>query len=695
MRVGLLLAVVRAAEISPTNKQHSVALTLHALQMHATRSPARRLALVEAALRISDSPPLSTQPYLRELEGIYLKLRDGGAASNWSAAFSLPRDSAIGFCDHIRRIRRLDAWVDPVTLRVTPVANPPQLKVGVSSSAKIAQISATNYRAAPAQLDVDLTVKGKPVSLVVFGDNGVGKSTIVSALELACQGTVGRVSPTLADASLSLINLASRDEQATVAVTLSNGSRLARTVELVEGRWRVSGGHTLFDFSLSPITLQRADLVRFLSTPASQRGQLFVGQFAAEGTDDLGRAARERLKDAKAARRQFVNDLAGRAGHSPRVGSAYVNAMLNAIYLNGMSREQAKESRVRLPPEYADTLNRYRELEREVSEAKAMADRLPTEGLQSHVKQVKRLGNILGDVDAPLTQALVTVTGYTFVDRVEVTIGRSGALSLDMKVHLRNGKSVAPEQLFSEGVQDLLAILFFIEVAKAAAIRGQARVLVLDDVIQSVDATVRRKLLNHIVTDLKNWQLIITCHDRLWRDHVREALHKAGMEHREIAIRSWDFTEGPVFYTDQADASADLRAQIRRAGPRAVAGSAGLLLETMCNHLSWILPVSIPRARNDRYALGELWDSVTSKAKNSPELAALFNDIDKMVSLRNQLGAHYNQVADAIADAEADQFADLVLRLWDRVFCAECSDYVSKQRSKTYSCRCGSVRFTT
>jgi hypothetical protein len=366
-----------------------------------------------------------------------------------------------------------------------------------------------------------------------------------------------------------------------------------------------------------------------------------------------------------------------------------------AAVLGGETEAQWCQTHPRLPAAYAEERNRYRELEREVSESREAAKQLPGAELQSHAQQVRRLGELLGDIDSSLTEALVSVTGYSFVERVEVMVGGAGALALQMKVHLHNGTSVTPEHIFSEGVQDLLAILFFLEVAKAAALRGQANVLILDDVIQSVDATVRRRLLQHITTDLKNWQLIITCHDRLWRDHVREALHKQDIQHREIAIRSWEFTSGPSITVGQSDPSTDLRHLVRQASPRSVAGAAGLLLETMCDRLSWTLPVTVTRTRGDRYTLGELWNSVTSKAKNSPELGMLLGEIDRIVSLRNQLGAHYNEIAESIADAEADRFGDLVLDLWDRVYCSLCSDYVSKEKSKTYTCRCGAVRFTT
>ena len=59
---------------------------------------------------------------------------------------------------------------------------------------------------------------------------------------------------------------------------------------------------------------------------------------------------------------------------------------------------------------------------------------------------------------------------------------------------LKNNQTADPLGLFSEANLDLLAFLIFLAVAKEAAERGQARLLVLDDVLQSVDAVFRARV---------------------------------------------------------------------------------------------------------------------------------------------------------------------------------------------------------
>ena len=154
------------------------------------------------------------------------------------------------------------------------------------------------------------------------------------------------------------------------------------------------------------------------------------------------------------------------------------------------------------------------------------------------MRQVQRLATLVGDLSEPLTQVLVQITGYKHVERLEVVIGRT-ALALELIVHLDNGITARPEQLFSEGVQDLIAILFFMEIAAAAADRGQARVLILDDVIQSVDSSIRVRLLEFIAESFDDWQAPDHLPRQVWREQVRSVLRRAGHQFVEADIRSW------------------------------------------------------------------------------------------------------------------------------------------------------------
>lgn len=69
--------------------------------------------------------------------------------------------------------------------------------------------------------------------------------------------------------------------------------------------------------------------------------------------------------------------------------------------------------------------------------------------------------------------------------------------------------NLRPEDVLSEANLDLLALLVFTSIAKAAAEQAQDRVLVLDDVVQSIDTTIRTRLLEYLASHLADWQLVM------------------------------------------------------------------------------------------------------------------------------------------------------------------------------------------
>jgi len=145
---------------------------------------------------------------------------------------------------------------------------------------------------------------------------------------------------------------------------------------------------------------------------------------------------------------------------------------------------------------------------------------------------------------------------------------------------------VTPSQILSEANLDLLALLVFVSVAQEAATRGQARVLVLDDVLQSIDPVVRRSLVDYLLTSLDGWQLIFTAHDALWRRRLRAQLLQVGVPLVEVECKTWNFESGPTIVTPTRDDLSPLRNAMLTGDVGAICAEAGLLQEFMCNELS-------------------------------------------------------------------------------------------------------------
>ncbi|GAA1434380.1 hypothetical protein GCM10009616_28640 [Microlunatus lacustris] len=573
---------------------------------------------------------------------------------------------------------------------------------GQQSKARITSASLQGFRGCPKPLVLSLEdAEGKPRSLVLSGDNGVGKSSLVSAIEFACQGSVSRISLLSAPGSPEVVTLTGEDAMAHVEVKLSDGRSLKRTVRRTEnGFFDVTGDAVMSDFSLAPMSLQRSDIVGFLTSSPNDRGRLFIDHFRgnahSESPVDTHLHLKQRAESLRAVRRSLVLKLAAKLNLEVAVGNDAQRDLEEVIrrgYLDGLSQAEWIAKTGTDHPEAGRVRAEFEVLSSELQELNRLVKAAEAGSVAAYPERIKRFKALLGDLDSPLTRAVQEITGYRHIKSLQVRFGKPSSVGLDISVTLENGRSTSPERVFSEGVQDLIAFLFFLEVARAAAHRGQARILILDDVIQSVDASVRVRLMDYILREFADWQLLITVHDKAWREQLKEMLQARQHRHVSVTIRAWSFDDGPRLWADQSDESMTLRSALESSIHSAVAAEAGWLLERTCDRLSWTLPVSLKRTPSDRYTLQPLWDT-TSKVLRRTNAAQAVLEVERWLHLRNLLGAHYNDFAKSLADSDADAFARAVLELWEAVWCRNCRTWISGNESAGWRCKCGTVEVT-
>lgn len=297
-------------------------------------------------------------------------------------------------------------------------------------------------------------------------------------------------------------------------------------------------------------------------------------------------------------------------------------------------------------------------------------------------KRVERVGD-------EITRAFLQVTGAKHVRRLHVAFAESGPLSLDLVVTLSNGRACFPQQVFSEGFRDLIALLFFLAVSREAANEGQARVLVLDDVLQSVDSGVREGVMEYIIDSFPDWQLVITIHDRLWLERLRVLLSRKGHRFVDHRISRWSFGDGPVMDGGAPAQLAALERAFAAADVASICSEAGRALELAASQLSWRLATSVIRKKDDKYTLADLWPGIV-KALRRSDVRELVAKIEKVTDLRNLVGAHYNEWAQALPLSEADAFGGSVAAFFRSMFCTECHDWVERVAAPSrLVCRCG------
>lgn len=296
---------------------------------------------------------------------------------------------------------------------------------------------------------------------------------------------------------------------------------------------------------------------------------------------------------------------------------------------------------------------------------------------------------VISKAESRITESFQAISRCDFLDKIELLCGDISATSLSINVHLKNGRCCSPHHIFSEANLDLLVLLVFLSLAKEAAEKTQAKFLILDDVLQSVDSTIRVSIVDYLLKEFSDWQLIFTVHDRLWRSQLCDLFRRNNHEFIESEIVRWNFDNGPTIFNTSKDIDYFLLEAIEAGQVVNICSQAGLLLEEVCDKLSSILPTSIIRKKGDKYTLGDLWPGIYKTLKKT-NMKVVVDEVDKWLHLRNLVGAHYNEWARSLSLQEAQLFAEAVLHIFWEVRCNKCFRWIEPlgSQGKHWACRC-------
>ncbi|MGC4808429.1 AAA family ATPase [Micromonospora sp. DT233] len=659
----------------------------------------------------------------QEIDKRILQLDRGGARAILNNVLDLRRDQL----DRLAERLRMGLTAHPEGVRLPEVPSSPSEEpsaadlianaadrqaVAVSQSAltsvaydlsevdlRVRKVTFSGFRGSPQDSSLPFVERNQAASAIIFGENGVGKSTITDAIEFALQGRLGRSTNFDSPLGPALRSIAS-NHPPVAAVELTDGTTIRRTA-------RDSPGNVLMaeptdvrpGFRLAPITIKRSDILQFLDTEALERGSTLLDYFPADAeslalrpADEIHRAKAE-MTELRIKRQSYASELADALKAKPDdlLAADSFKRYIRQKILGGISWEDFE-----LTNGWDDIPERTRFLiaalgktHNELRQRKKIVNR-PAQILNpiKYNAQTVQLRSALEEVGAELTSALARIGHDYPLSRIDVVFGESGPLSLDIVVRLNNGTNCFPQQLFSEAYRDLIALLFFVSVAKKASLRGQARILILDDVLQSVDATIRHAFMDYLLDEFPDWQLIVTVHDRLWREQLRDLFHAHDHSFIEHRIESWSFEGGLSFSKPNSDLlTRDLRALVGTAEPRTLSAIAGQVLEAICDQLTRRLHILVPRKDGDRYTLGDLWPTVCVYLDGT-SVSHLVQRINTYKSLRN-ITVHSDSASLALTSVDARGFAQSVLQLYESVHCSTCGSWLRAKRQP--ACQCGRV----
>jgi hypothetical protein len=531
-------------------------------------------------------------------------------------------------------------------------------------------------------------------AVIIFGDNASGKSSIVDALEVALRE--------------KLLNKKLFDENLTSSPELAPlfGKREGRIKikfddkdinildRIINYDLKTISGNSPDDFKKFSFVLRRKNITSFWDLHESKRQLIILDFFK-----DL-----ENQKDIPT-----VNDLEGIITDISSLKKERVDIIgliITEINLKYSSEQHffentkldeiikkhlevthdVKNRKIdkNLLQEYfsnstIDIINKLKFLNQQLKDLNKKKKTIENPVKKNNFEQ--QLTDFLHSISKDVTDDFICYSSLDYIKDIQIVLGEQSSFSLSFIVEMNNGQKISPQKVFSEANLDLLAIIVYLNIAKKAPDKGQSKVMVLDDIFQSIDSEVRISIIQYICTNFKDWQIFYTVHDKLWYTLLSNELGKNKITNRiEYRIYNWNYEYGPtihpyfsndlIYYTDV----------IMRTDANDLLSIFGRLQERIYNELTYIFELPIPRKPEKDIKLNDMLSELKKYLSNS-NISDIINDLD---TFYRNLGSHDREYKYAIDDFTAKKYAKQVLKLYQLVYCFYCFCWISKGDSRKY-----------
>lgn len=249
-----------------------------------------------------------------------------------------------------------------------------------------------------------------------------------------------------------------------------------------------------------------------------------------------------------------------------------------------------------------------------------------------------------------------------------------------------------PRGLLSEGHMDSLGLCVFLGFVKH--FNTGCSLLVLDDVVTTIDAQHRSKIGNLLFEEFKDYQLIITTHDNMWYKQLLEAQKVHGLEGRfeNHEITCWDLERGPIL--KKIIPSWDSISDKLDSGDKRGAGNEGrTYLESFLKRACILTVTPLIVKPDNNHTVSEMLQPLEKRLKKKlnegPFKTSLVNSFDalKLSNLPGNITSHDNPLFNDLSLSEVREYCEAVKGLKETLSCPSCSSMLTIVReTREYRC---------
>ena len=234
--------------------------------------------------------------------------------------------------------------------------------------------------------------------------------------------------------------------------------------------------------------------------------------------------------------------------------------------------------------------------------------------------------------------------------------------------------------VYSDGHLDTVGICVFLALRKFRALQKEdPKLIVLDDVILSIDHKHSRRFIDLLKKEFKNHQIIIFTHNRTFATWFNRKMNV-----RNLEIKGWSL-RGGVQIGDYLTHFEKLEKSLKSGDAEDIAVSVFRLFDEWLVDCRYIYSLSIPAKRDERYTITDLWNGLRSRFKkmnkngkvNLDSRLDLMNELEDNPDFRNALAAHFRPDSGDIPRATIVEVASQLKSLISEFYCLECYEFAA------------------
>lgn len=267
----------------------------------------------------------------------------------------------------------------------------------------------------------------------------------------------------------------------------------------------------------------------------------------------------------------------------------------------------------------------------------------------------------------------------------------TGAPSIDVQRHGKgtafvrgrfHGREVKdPQWVYSDGHLDTVGICIFLALRRFRSEQpNDPRLMVLDDIIISIDLGHARRLITLLKTRFKDHQILILTHNGLFAHWCKNLL--PGI--RRVDITGWSLADGPQVGS-YPSAKENIEKAISTGSPKEIALRLMALLDEWTGEARYDFALAVPARPGEQYTLADIWVSFAKclkevgKQLNSDLGGALtaLDTIPDVVQIRNLLAAHENEFAKEFPRQVMVDTARAALVIYNAIYCEQCAAFAT------------------